>query len=434
MTAARVHVEITDRDMVATLRVEPGDPLDAAEFRHLLTSAGVSFGIDVAVMGELAARVSDPSYACERLLIARGRPMERASAESLELVVSLGLRAGHANADGTFDYRDRGLFTPVLRGTTLARCHHAQPGAAGRTVRDGDLAIERITGAPIPTFGPGVSRLDSGEVVAARDGVAIYAPGVLLDVTDQHTHKGDVDLRSGNLDMQGTLTITGEVTPHFDVRTTGDVEIKKGVRGGSVFGGINVVIHGGVVGTGGGCVLAEGDVTASHAEGATIHCGGTLTLTKGAVSCDLHAAYVHIPGAVRGGRVAAEHAIVVRDAGSRAGSETEFVVGAHLDRPLRTEFDAHCAEQHQARRLAAQVVRVRTHQHRRRGEAGHTDGSAHEHPVSDLLHGAHVDVVGAVYPGTVIVIGPHRLVVSAPHGPSRFSLDPETLEIRRDPL
>ncbi len=38
-------------------------------------------------------------------------------------------------------------------------------------------------------------------------------------------HEGDVDLHSGDLRMQGDLTVTGHVRNGFVVRATGNVEV-----------------------------------------------------------------------------------------------------------------------------------------------------------------------------------------------------------------
>lgn len=417
---ARIHLELDTDAMHAWLRVLPGESLDAGAVAEALRSAGVVFGIDESALAHVAAHLHDPAFDCGPLAIATGRAMQRAADERCELAVPLGLQSGHRNADGSFDYRDRGLLTPVARGQVVAHCRPPVAGVDGCTVTGRTIPSERSreTG---PLFGEGFVHDGEGNVVAARGGVLRQTDGAAITVGDHYVHDGDVDMHSGHLDMVGSLAISGDVTAKFDVQATADVTIAKSVARGTVYAGGSVHVAGGIVGTGGGAVFAELDVHAEHGQGAVIQCGGALHVRKGAVNCRLLARTIHVDGPVRGGELAAEREIVVGEAGARMGGETQLSVAVELARPLRVLFDDHRRERHVADRLAAQVV--------------HTHARAHHdtHASADALV-AHIDVLGTIHAGSIVEIGAHRLVLTHPQRHCRFTLDPETQAIRCDPL
>ena len=414
---ARIHLELDTDAMHAWLRVLPGDSLDAGAIVEALRKAGVVFGIDESVVAHVAAHLHDPAFDCGPLEIATGRAMQRAADERCELTVPLGLQSGHRNADGSFDYRERGLLTPVVRGQVVARCRPPVVGVDGCTVTGRTIPSERSR-EPGPIFGEGLVHDADGNVVAARGGVLRKTDGAAISVGEHYVHDGDVDMHSGHLDMVGSLAIAGDVTAKFDVQATSDVTIAKSLARGTVYAGGSVHVAGGIVGTGGGAAFAELDVDAEHGQGAVVQCGGALHLRKGAVNCRLLARTIRVDGPVRGGELAAEHEIVVGDAGARMGGETRLCVGVEIARPLRPLFDEHRRERHLADRLAAQVVHVHAHAH-------------HE---ARLSADARIDVLGTIHAGSIVEIGAHRLVLAQAQRHCRFSLDPETSALRCDPL
>lgn len=401
----------------------PGDAIGIDELRAALERASVTFGVDDIALERLGLQVRDGAFACGPVPIATGRAMQRESTGACELTVAVGLQPGHRLDDGSFDYRDRGLLRPVRRGEVLARCQPPVPGVDGRTVTDRAIPFEKIPSAASLSFGDGLERDREGSVVAARDGVVRRTDG-RIEIGDHYVHEGDVDLRCGHLDMHGSLTITGDVTAKFEVQATGGVQIEKSVARGTVYSGRDIAVKGGLIGSVGASVLAEGDISAEHAQGASIACGGALHLRRAAINCEIQAARVQIDGPVRGGCLQAEYEIVVAEAGARLGGETKLLVAVAGDRPLRARFDEERHEKHVADRMAASLVHSRVPPRRRPGAEAE----------DALVTSARVDVVGTVHAGTTIGIGPHRLVVDETRRHVRFSWDPEHHVIRCDAL
>ncbi|MFO0633569.1 MAG: FapA family protein [Nannocystaceae bacterium] len=424
MSAARLKLDVSPDEMRAWRRVEPGPACDEQALRELLARANVCFGVDDEALARVATAVADPSFACEALAIASGRTMLRGVGSVCVLAVPLGLQAGHALADGSFDYRDRGLLTAVHRGQQVASCTPAQPGRDGRTVTGRVIPSEAPVEVDAPQFGEGFEQDRRGNVIALRDGVIRRQRGGRLTIGDHVVHEHDVDLHSGHLDMLGSLTIVGSVTSKFEAQASEDVEIAKGVLGGTVYAGGSVRVKAGIVGTGGGVVLAEHDVDAEHAQAAVIACGGTLHLRRGALHSDLAAHRVVVDGAVRGGHVHAERELVVGDAGARMGGEVELAVGVAVPRPLRRRFDEERQERHAVERLGGEL----SHGHARQRPRSHAE------PDAVTLRAAHIDVRGTLHAGCVVVVWGHRAVIEAPHRHVRISVDAEHRTLRFEPL
>lgn len=433
MTAARIRICVSPDELSASLSIAPGEPLAADDVRAAIAGAGVTFGIDAAALDRLIEHARDPAFATDAVRIASGQAMRRESNDACELIVAVGLRAGQQLDDGTFDYRDRGLLTPVRRGDVVARCTPAVVGLDGRTVTGRVIPFEMLRTKPSPNFGDGLERRDDGQVVAIRDGVARVVEGATITVGDHYIHKGDVDLRSGHLEMRGSLTVGGDVTAKFEAQASGDVEIGKNVVRGTVYAGGSVRVRGGVIGGGGGAVFAELDVSAEHGQAANISCGGAVHLRKAAISCEIQAASIAVDGVVLGGTLQAEHAIVVGSVGAAHGGEGTLVVAMPVERPIRHRFDAQRKEHHRVERLGAQLVVQRRSDHRRPPTSETTIADVLGSP-DPLVTSARIDVLGTIHAGCTVVIGPHRMVVDHPHHRCRFAIDPETGTLRCDPL
>ncbi len=435
MAAQRIRIELSEDRMRASVTVVAGEALEREALTAALATAGVTFGIDAAALDTVATHLSDPGFACEES-IATGRPMRSESNDACELAIAVGLQSGHQLDDGSFDYRERGLLTPVKRGQIVAHCQPAVVGIEGRTVTGDAIPFVHSPPRPTATFGEGLERQASGDVVATRDGVARRVDKAAIAVGDHYLHNGDVDLRSGHLEMRGSLTVTGDVTAKFEVQASGDVEIAKAVLRGTVYSGGTICVRGGVVGTGGGQLLAERDVAAEHGQGAVIHCGGTLHLRKAAIHCELRASVIHVDGPVRGGTVHAEHQVVVGAVGALMGGETELAVAVELERPLHLRFIEDRRERHLVDRLGAQLIHLRapTQRVRTGAAAGSSAEADRELRVAALASTARIDVLGTIHAGSVIVIGSHRVVLDESHRRCRFTLDRETQTIRHDPL
>jgi len=430
-----VVVVIAADGMSASARVIAGDVAGARELDAALALAGVRSGIDETARAELAALLGDTEYANARAVLAVGTPPHFGQDGRFEPSFNVGIQPGHLASDGTIDFYDRELLKPATRGQELGLLHPLVPGTEGRNVRGEVLSPPAVKPAAV-RFESGVAVGIDGVVRATRDGVIVYVEGKSLDVSTHVVHKGAIDLRSGSLETRGSLTVRGDIQPLFSARAEGDVVVEGTVDGGTLIAGGNIQVKGGVQGGYAGVVCARGDLTARHADRATLKAGGGIKL-ESAAHCELYADWIRVSHAVRGGRAAAQQSVVAQEAGSPRGStSTTLAAAVVLDSSLADVMEAFAAAK--ARRtlerqsggalrgtgarpkggkLGLESVALQREEMARR--------LRHAQDRERLLPTAFVEVVGTAYAGTIIVLGEHRLLLEQDATAVRFSVDPE---------
>jgi uncharacterized protein (DUF342 family) len=400
-------------------------------------------GVDPLAYASLLRALEGEGASAAEIEIARATPPGRSRAGYFEAAFHRGLQPGHLREDGTMDFRDRELLKPVSAGEKLGVVHPPWEGAPGLRV-DG----LPIAGEPAPAFtfhiGEGTELVADDRVVATRAGVIIYVEGRSIEVGNHYLHDGDVDLRCGDLSMVGSLVVKKDVQRGFCVRATGDIEIKGGVEGGSAHAGANLRVSGGVRGSEGSMVAAEGDLRAHHAERARLVCGGVLDVVN-AVNSRLSAVHIRVERSLRGGRASVEIGLVARDLGTEVAYGETMIEAAVLreepDAAARAALEAAKAERMGARRAPADA-RATLFERSKGGKIERdlllVKRSALARKIeradraSALLPLAFIEVRGVAYPGVHVRIGHARLELEkAVHG-VRFTFDVERRTIRME--
>lgn len=436
MANSRLKLHVSSDRLAALLSVAAGPALTTEQFAAELAAGGVASGIVVETYSRIAQGLAQAEFQCKDELIAVGHDPLPATDAWFELAFSEGLQAGHVREDGSVDYHDRELLKPVRRGDVIGTVHPPLDGSAGRRV-DGTLVEAAAPRQLALRFLAGVELGEDQRVRATRDGVILYKAGQSLDVVDRHVHQGPVDLHSGNLNMQGSLVVKGDVCRPFSVTASGDVEILGNVDSAVVLAGGNLRVHGGIRGGDGGAVCAEGDLTLRHAESAEIYAGGALCLQE-SINSQLRAGEVQASSRVRGGTALAERRIVVKEAGASNGIDTELVAGEPLESPWAAAQRSIAAAK--ARRLSERV-RGRGSARTKGGKSGRAKAEIEQAEIQHLrerakrrealLQSASIQVTLA-HPGVRIRIGDSHLTLDEPIRATRFSLDPETTALRRE--
>ncbi len=427
-----ITVTLSADRMAAFVTVRPGDASGAGELTRMLERAGVVVGLDAEALEWLTSELADPSFEVADAVIARGIAPEAGEHGRVELLFAAGIQPGHLRDDGTFDFHDRELLKPVAAGEVIGRVWPARAGKAGQLVDGTRLEPLTVTEASL-TLGEGAELHESGEIRARRAGV-VSSKGASIDVVDRVVHEGAVDLRSGDLHMKGSLVVQGDVLGSFCVEASGDIEIRGSVEG-SVHAGGNLQIQRGIRGSLASSVTAEGDLSAQQAEYAELYCGGLLRLGVG-VHAKLSAQRVEISNKLRGGVTQAERGVLVREAGSPQGVQTEVEAGVPLESAVER------AQRALERAKAVRNVRPVSRSERAKGEKlGRVQAALQaaeiqrlaqrEHRRAELTKGAFIQI-GVAYPGVIVRIAGKQFVIDHETRGSRFSLDRETRELRLD--
>ncbi len=434
--ASRISLHRASDGLLAWVTVVPGPAAGQAEFDAALEKSGIVYGLDAEARQRLVQAIADPEFACTDEIVARGQPAQLGQDARLDLSFAQGIQPGHIREDGSFDYHDRELLKPVSCGDCLGTLH---PEVRGRSGLNVDGTIIRVPPVKVLTLQllRGVELSAENTIRAVRDGVVLYRPGQNLDVVDHHEHQGPVDLHSGNLHMQGSLVVRGEVRRPYSVAATGDVDIAGSVESSCVRAGGSLVVRGGARGGVSGALYADGDISIRHAESAVLHSGGLVSLQE-SVNCQVVAARVRVSGRFRGGSATAEDQIIVKEAGAQHGTDTQLTAGEPLELPI-SEAQRLIAAQKSKR--SAERMGGRSTDRAKGGKIGRVRSELDEFNTkrlaeraqhrSRLLEIASIQV-NLAYPGVCIRIGEARLTLTEPVKFTRFVLDPVSTTLQSE--
>jgi uncharacterized protein (DUF342 family) len=444
LAAPRLSIRIAPDKLAAFVSVAAGtERLGLEELRAALRDAGVVAGVDETLVAQLAESLQDPTLEAAEQCIANGRPPRDAEAAHFELAFEQGLAPGTVSDDGHMNFFERGLLKPVEAGQRLATWFAARAPEPGVAV-DGDALPARAAPSSRLTLGPGVELAERGEVRARHAGVVLYKPGELLDVVAEHIHRGAVDLRSGHLDMHGSLTVHGDVERLLQARATGDLEVLGSVSGGSLRAGGSLRVSGSVRGGDDGRVVAAQDASVKSCENAEVTAGGTLRVQE-AVSSQLYGAEIIVSGRLRGGNAVAEHKLCVKEAGTSSGMLTALHAGEPVVLPDLSEVQRAVMMQ-KLRRMAErggvrEAFGSRGGGRAKGGKLGRLDAALSADQLREraehaerraALERSAVIELGLAHPGVELCIGRARLQLQQAVRGLRYALDPETGQLRAE--
>ncbi|HXK20218.1 MAG TPA: FapA family protein [Polyangiaceae bacterium] len=436
MASPRLSIRVAQDHMAAFVSVVAGsEPIDDLAAR--LADAGIVAGLDEALLARLLERVKEPAFERDEQQIACGVAATRGRAGRVELAFEQGLAPGLVSDDGHMNFFERGLLKVVRAEQVVARVFAPEAGQAGYSVTGEPLPALSGTSAKLQ-LGTGVTADADGVVRARSGGVVLYKPGESLDVVAEHVHLGAVDLRTGHLDMQGSLSVRGDVERLLRASATGDLEVLGSVSGGSLRAGGSIRVSGSVRGGDAARVVAAHDVTINSCEAADVSAGGVLRV-QDAVNSQLSGQYVVVTGRLRGGAALAETSLIVKEAGTSSGVLTLLHAGEPLDIPDLE--DVQRAVMMQKLRRMAERGGVRDAFGRRgssRGKGGRLgrlnaqlsaeelqERAEHAQHRAELACTAVIEA-GVLHPGVQLRIGGSSLQFEQVARGLRYSLSPET--------
>ncbi len=323
-----VAVKVAGDEFTAWLLPWAPVPVDQETLAAALQAAGVTAGIDEALCAQLAGQILRAP-----VVIARGRPPRDGADARAEFVLEY-LKASHGptvREDGRVDYRDIGGQPLVAAGDLLVRKVPLVPAEPGLTVRGKTLPVKAPKDFELRRLAGQNTVLDeAGMTLTAKIGGLATRVGDRVAVMPLYSVPGDIDFKTGNVDFEGNLVITGGIKPGFRVRATGDIQIGGTVEAAHIEAGGAVTILGGIVGQGEAVIRAGGAVTARFVEQAEIHAGGPVTVgSEIRQSTVISEASVTVAGAGRivGGLVRGRDFVEAKVLGSPSGSQTTVQAG-----------------------------------------------------------------------------------------------------------
>lgn len=301
----------------------------------LVNHLSIVRGCSVTAIKMAMAKVEESQKPLRDVLIAKGTlPVNGADAK-IEFIERLDRAAGVSTGEADkIDFRERGLIHVAKEGAVIAKKTPAEPGIKGFDLLGNPLNPEPGEDKVLHAMDNVRLSKDGLTYSAEIDGVISFYEGDKIAVIQHYEVTGDVDYSSGNLSMDGSLTIKGWVRTGFTVKATGDILINGGVEGSFVKSKHNITVKEGVIGAGNGKVKAGGSLYARFAEEAFLFSGGDLeikdAILRSRVICGGSLKAVSGKGNIRGGRTSALKGIHVNTLGSVAGARTLVLAGVDL--------------------------------------------------------------------------------------------------------
>ncbi|MCH4240025.1 MAG: FapA family protein [Oscillospiraceae bacterium] len=307
-----------------------GTPVTESDIHKALESAHITFGVDA----EAVNRLTQPEHWMHLTRIAQGKKAQPGTDGRLEEVIPTTVGkpqvvSDHRTAEyDVVDYKDLNWLVHVKKDDLICRIIPATQGESGMNVQGAE-----IKGAPgkkpsVPS-GKGTCVSEDGKtILAATDGQIFYENGKYR-VTNVINIEKDVDLSTGNIDVEGNVFVHGNVRDGFQVRATGDVTISGSVGAGIVIAGKNLFVSRGINGNHQGRLHAGADVKCQYIENADVNAGGNVfsdSITNSTVVCDHKVQVESGRGVIVGGTIISMEGIYAREVGNQRGIATRLIV------------------------------------------------------------------------------------------------------------
>ncbi|MFA7243185.1 MAG: FapA family protein [Sulfuricellaceae bacterium] len=344
---ATATVEIAHDKMSAYLSVTPpcgGRALTRDGVAHALAQKHVVSGIlEENIRSALAAgKVANK-------LVARGRAaVDGKDGQLLCLVAMYQDHQPCFDEHSVANYRDLGGIATVRKGERLMQRIPATPGQSGENVLGQAVPAKPSKDMIFATHLKGVARdpenpdillaATSGQPVLVKNGITVE-PVVEVPA---------IDLSSGNLTVEGSVNVIGDICEGMTVKASGDIHVGGTVEAATLVAGGDVVIKGGIIGHAPSRdhpnakppsiarVSCGGTCSAHFVENACVEAGDSILVEQFAMQSKLAALnqiVVGKPGTgagrIIGGLTEATLLVQAGTIGSDAGIHTRVMVGAN---------------------------------------------------------------------------------------------------------
>jgi hypothetical protein len=251
------------------------------ELRDILRAHNVVYGINDKMVEEIA----EAKICNQKIEVARGKNPIPGKPGNIEILIErVENRKPKVLSDGRVDQKDIGFIINVKKGTPLIRRIPSQEGIAGMSVLGRPIDTPAVRDVKIQA-GPGTvwSKDDPDVIVADQDGAVLIDKSGNVEVRNQKTIRQDIDYGTGNIEFVGNLLITGAVRAGFKVTADGSVTIKRNVENAQIFSGRDIVVHGGVCGSGSGVMKAGRGIKLRHVENFSVEADHDIVIVEDAV-------------------------------------------------------------------------------------------------------------------------------------------------------
>lgn len=389
-------------------------------------------------------------------LIAKGTPAIDGTDASVKILFHPD-ESGKIGNTSVVDYKIRGYLCNVPKETKLLRLIKMKKPVPGKKITGEEIPAKAAKDLSVD-ISEGVRKVESEltfDFEVEQDSILEELNPARIRVTRNLEIKRDVDHHTGPVDVTGSVSVKGWVTPHLSVKATENVAVQEGVESAFVCAAGNLETQGGIIGK---AELTEvktgGDLTCRFIENAKIEVGGNAHIqdfiVTSRVYCngDIHLTERH--GLVLTSRLVAGGSVVANTLGSPSEGHVEVTAGNNpqawrqvnrleqelffmkrqsykIDgrKPFRnSEHHQHSLELRRAKKNRMGFILERVIERRKRRILSEL-GSKDKLPV--------IEVRKHIFPNTKIMMGPFSIKVREEMRGGTFKLDIQKAMIKWEP-
>ncbi|MDR3248890.1 MAG: FapA family protein, partial [Treponema sp.] len=337
-----VSIDILEGEMKAAIKVNNPGPggrdYSAENYINFLHSNKVNYGIKDDAINQL---VDKPVYG-EMVVVAEGDKV----IDGQDAYIQYNFEIDNSKVrlqeskNGRVNFKDLNIIQNVVENQPLAVKIAAEKGRNGKNIRGVALPAKDGKDIPLP-LGKNVHQADDGITILADINGQVLVVNGKINVEEVYTVDGGVNLKSGNIDFQGTVIINGDVEDGFFVKAVGNIEVNGTVEKAELISEGDIIVTQGITGKGTGLVKAGHSVWAKFIENSSVESGDLVVVSDGIINSHVDAANRVLCQGKRativGGRVRAREEINAKTLGSPvSGTETILEVG--LDPKQKSEL------------------------------------------------------------------------------------------------
>ena len=326
----RYKLSIEEENMRAVIRLYPpsetGKALTAQDVLGDLSGKQIKFGVQKKNIEDAIAN----SVYCTDIVVAEGQPPREGKDAVIEYYFNADSKARPTlKDDGSVDFFHLNTISHCIAGDTLARLTPADLGENGTNIMGAVIKPHTVKNLLLK-YGKNVEIAEdkltlkaqvSGHVILEDDRV------VVSNVLELES----VDMSTGNIDYDGSVTVTGNVQANFSVRARGNIVVNGLVESAYLEATGDIIIARGMAGMNKGELKAGGNVVAKFFESAKVSAGGYITAESIMHSTVMAGKEITVDGKrgfIAGGRTCATNLIKAKTFGSTMGTSTVLEVGA----------------------------------------------------------------------------------------------------------
>ncbi|HWQ77402.1 MAG TPA: FapA family protein [Anaerovoracaceae bacterium] len=329
-----IEVTASDDGMTGYIKlVRQGEnplPVTKEQLFDALKANRITYGIKESSVEKLAAR---PIYNI-KIEVAKGLPPVYGQDGFITFYVKRDSEyRPEINLEGEVDYKNLDYFQIVKKDQILAEINKETEGSEGKNIFG--AAVGTKIGRPVNSPSGKNTHLagDDTLLVSDCDGVIRFVRDT-VDVNDMLRVNSNVDQLTGNINFSGDVTIEGDVSSGFMVRSGGNIIVKGVVEDAAIEAAGNVHISKGINGGGKNSINVAGNLKCKYIEHANIHVEGNINadyIIDSNVTC---LGNIELAGArelIVGGDVRVMGELCAKDIGSESERNTRIeVIGVKI--------------------------------------------------------------------------------------------------------